>query len=224
MRIVSENENRYDLSDLDDKVMKYLKEKISRWHEDEYRIENAEEIIDLLSVLLGFRNYCMIGRGETFKDGRGSFFTVNELKMLGLNVIPLTQPYDDGGGIQTITHHWHVFTNDYPVEKVKKSIKIFEKRCKSPDDENTEEKMLLGKLLGYPECCIKRDFKKDKGYKFPFTSHIICSIDCAESKAINNKIKGFLLQLGHRALVDFWEKFWKKQQEIKNREEHAKGR
>jgi len=84
--------------------------------------------------------------------------------------------------------------------------------------------MLLGKLLGYPECCIKRDFKKDKGYKFPFTSHIICSIDCAESKAINNKIKGFLLQLGHRDLVDFWEKFRKKKQEIKNREEHAESR
>jgi len=224
---VSENENRYDLSDLDDKVMKYLKEKISRWHEDEYRIENAEEIIDLLSVLLGFRNYCMIGRGETFKDGRGSFFTVNELKMLGLNVIPLTQPYDDGGGIQTITHHWHVFTNDYPVEKVKKSIKIFEKRCKSPDDENTEEKMLLGKLLGYPECCIRHHIKRKDchdGYKSPFAPHTSCGIDCTESKIINNKIKGFLLQLEQESLVDFWEKFRKKDQEIKNTEEHAKGR
>ncbi|MBU4189892.1 MAG: hypothetical protein KJ886_02700 [Candidatus Thermoplasmatota archaeon] len=221
---MSKNENRYDLPNLDDNVTKSLKEKISYWHEDEYRIENAGEIIDLLSVLLGFRNYCMIGRGETFKDERGSFFTVNELKMLGLNVIPLTQPYDDGGGIQTITHHWHIFTNNYSVEKVKKSIKIFENRCKSPDDENTEEEMLLGKLLGYPECCIQRDFKKDKGYKFPFAPHISCGIDCTESKIINNKIKGFLLQIEQEELVDFCEKFWKKKQGIKNREEHAETR
>ena len=220
----------------------YLKEKLSRWNEQTPVDKNINDIIDLSALFCGIRDYSKIvyivrideqSREElpcNYRDyERKPFFSIKELRKLGLTVIPFTQlSYDN----KVVFHVWHIFTNAFPKEKIKGIIKSgLEEWYKNyfkinvTKEVTQKDEMKWGRLLGYPGCCIQHHIKRKDchdGYKFPFTPHIICSIDCAESKAINNKIKGFLLQLEQETLIDFCENYWKPEQVIKRSEKLRK--
>ena len=59
---------------LDDNIMKYLKEKISHWNEGNHVDENVEDIIDLVQIICSTKTYSEIGR--LYSE---PFFTLKDL-------------------------------------------------------------------------------------------------------------------------------------------------
>jgi len=225
---------------LDDNIMKYLKEKISHWNEGNHVDENVEDIIDLVQIICSTKTYSEIGR--LYSE---PFFTLKDLVALDLRGV-YQKYYLEDARDEIFARDLHVFSKSVPIEKINEAVAKQYTPYNDGKKATESERIAAGRRFGYPECCIqhcanrKNDFD---GYKFPFTSHGACSRDCEESKRINDKVRTFLIELGRNDLVDYREKevkiftpqkryydilcamnMDKKKQEIKNREEQAKSR
>ena len=221
---------------LDDDVMKYLKEKISHWHEGDHSGENIEDIIDVVQIICGTKTYSEIG--SLYVE---PFFILEDLVALDLRGV-YQKYYLEDARDEIFARDLHVFSKSVPLEKINEAVA----KQYTPYDDGKKvtesERIAAGRRFGYPECCIqhcanrKNDFD---GYTFPFTSHRACSRDCEESRIINHKVRALLIELGRNDLVDYREKevkiftpqklyqdilhaMDKKKQEIKNRGEQAK--
>lgn len=203
-----------------------LKEKLSHWNEQEPVDKNIKDIIDMSALFCGIRDYSKIvyitrideqNREKlpcNYRDcERKPFFSIEELRKLGLTVIPFTQlSYDN----KVLFHVWHIFTKGFPKEKIKRIIKSgFEEWYKNyfkigiTKKITQKDEMKWGRLLGYPECCIQHHIKRKgchDGYKFPFTPHLACNHGCKKSKEINTKIRKFLLEHAPEDMIKYTEK------------------
>lgn len=235
---MNENEIRYDLPNLDDNVMKYLKEKISHWHERDYVRENIKEIIGVVQIICGTKTYSLTG--GLYSE---PFFTLRDLVALDLRGV-YQKYYLEDAMDEIFVRNLHVFSKSISLEKINDGV------AKSYVPYTDGKKVIkseiidAGRRFGYPECCIQHFANRKNafdGYNFPFVSHVACSRDCEESKIINHKVRMFLIELGHNDLVDFREKeieiftpqkiyydilcaLDKKKQKINSREEHTKKR
>ncbi|MBU4189893.1 MAG: hypothetical protein KJ886_02705 [Candidatus Thermoplasmatota archaeon] len=218
---------------LDDNVMKYLKEKISHWDEGDDAGKNIEDIIAVVQIICGTKTYSQTG-GLYFEP----FFTLKDLVALDLRGVYQKYHLEDAM-YEIFVRDLHVFSKSVPLEKIKDAVA----KSYTPytDEKKVTKDMVIeaGRRFGYPECCIQHAVNKKNffdGYEFPFTSHGACSRDCEESRMINHKVRALLIELGRNDLLDYREKevkiftpqkryhdilcaLDKKKQEIKNREE-----
>lgn len=200
---MNENDIGYDLPDLDDKVMKYLKEKISHWHEGDDAGKNIEDIIDVVQIICSTKTYSQTG--GLYSE---PFFTPEDLVALDLRGV-YQKYYLEDAMYEIFVRDLHVFSKSVPLEKIKDAVAEY--YTPYTDGKKVTKDMVIeaGRQFGYPECCIqhhanrKNDFDD---YEFPFTSHGACSRDCEESRMINHKVKALLIELGRNDLVDYREK------------------
>lgn len=93
----------------------------------------------------------------------------------------------DNAVVWTLKGIWY----DYDLFKDKTHKDLFLKYLGLLRKERGEEAdKIAGRLYGYPKCCVKAFINQNKklnpsGRKFPFITHIPCSVNCGKTKKLN---------------------------------------
>lgn len=151
------------------------------------------ELSHPIQLLLGIRNLATANL---------NFITYRDLSALGLHYrkVEATE-FEDG-------EDHIIYTSNLPPKKLKTFITVWNRKLKMKDEDSDDE--IIGELLGYPRCCVKR-FVSSEGMltalfnpnysfnaihsAFPFITHRPCSFYCQETRKINREVERALLKI-----------------------------